>query len=269
MAGLPPLGIIAGAGMMPLLVANAARAGGRQCCIIGLEGIADADFSGNVVHRLRLGAAATILGTLAEAGCQQVILTGKVVRPSVASLRPDLLAARLLPVLLGSGDASALDHITAVFEEHGMAITGLETVLPEGFADQGVMTGRKPSSAMMAGVKAGTRILAALGAHDVGQAVVIQGSRVLALEAAEGTDAMIRRGAELADPSLAPPILVKMMKTAQDRRLDPPVIGTKTIDQAAAAGIRLIAIQHGGVFMAEKQAVLVAARKQRLTLIGV
>ena len=110
----------------------------------------------------------------------------------------------------------------------------------------------------------------ALGPHDVGQGVVVQDARVIAIEAAEGTDEMLRRAAFLLDRAGPPAVFVKLRKTGQDTRLDLPVIGSDTIDNASAAGIAVMALEAGGVLLAGKPDRLwQLAADRKMTVVGI
>ncbi|XDZ64733.1 LpxI family protein [Alphaproteobacteria bacterium LSUCC0684] len=265
----PTLGIIAAAGTLPKLVAEAALARGQEVFVIALRGVADADYSAFRHEEIRVGAFDTILKALKKEGCRQVIMTGKFVRPGLASVIPDLRSSRLVMKLLASGDNAALEMIRDEFAKEGMEVIDIKTILSDVMAGEGLIAGAEPDDAALNSIRTGQQVLAALGPFDVGQAVVVQGSRVLAIEAAEGTDAMLDRCAALVDPDLGPAVLVKMRKPDQDGRLDPPVIGATTLMRAADAGISIIAVERGGVLIAEEDEVRTIAAARGMTIAGI
>ena len=141
--------------------------------------------------------------------------------------------------------------------------------MPDRLAPVGLLAGRTPDTAQDEDIALACRVLAALGRLDVGQAVVAQAGRVLAIEAAEGTNEMLRRVTGLVDAGESPAVMVKMPKSRQDMKLDMPVIGVATIESAADAGIGVIAVQGGGVLFADAASVLSeAAEALGVTLLG-
>jgi len=268
-AASSPLGIIAAAGTLPLIAAEAAVARGRDVFVIALRGVADADYRSFRHEEVRVGAFDTILTTLKKEGCRQVIMTGKFVRPGLASVIPDLRSSRLVLKLLASGDNTALEMIRDEFAREEIEIVDIKTILADAMAEEGLIAGTAPDEEVMNSIAKGRDLLASLGPHDVGQAVVVQGGRVLAVEAAEGTDAMLARCRALMDADLGPAVLVKMQKPQQDGRLDPPVIGGETARNALSAGVSIIAVEAGGVLVAEKEEVKSLAVAKGLAVIGI
>jgi len=264
-----PLGIIAAAGTLPKVVADAALARDIDVFIITLRGIADADYQGYRHQEIRVGAFDKIIRALKDEGCRQVIMTGKFTRPAMTSVMPDLRASRLLLKLFSSGDNAALEMIREEFEGEGIEVVDISSVLSHAMAGEGVLAGPAPDEQASASITQGRDLLASLGSFDVGQALVIQGSRVLAIEAAEGTDAMLERCRGLVDPDIGPAVFIKMSKPQQDGRLDPPVIGAVTARLAAEAGISVLAVETGGVLIAEQDEVFSVASARGLSLIGI
>ena len=141
--------------------------------------------------------------------------------------------------------------------------------MPDRLAPVGLLAGTTPDTAQDKDIALARRVLAALGGLDVGQAVVVQAGRVLAIEAAEGTNEMLRRVTGLVDAGESPAVMVKMPKSGQDMKLDMPVIGVATIESVADAGIGVIAVQAGGVLFAEAAYVVgEAAEALGVTLLG-
>lgn len=265
----PPIGIIAAAGEIPVKAATALQAEGRDVYIIALKGIADADFSSFQHQQIRIGAVSEILASLKAQGCRDVLLSGKLARPSMASIFPDAKASKILLSLLSSGDNSALEVIRDIFAEEGMQIGDTSALLAGQRAGEGILAAGTNVDGMGESIATGKAVLAAMAGLDVGQAVVIQGRRVIAIEAAEGTDAMLARSKALVDPDLMPAIMVKMMKPDQNPLLDPPVIGSATVVKAAEAGILCIAVEAGSVLIADPEETLAAAEHAGVMIIGV
>jgi len=268
---LPTLGIIAGGGALPGRVAAAARAAGRAVFVVGLEGFAEAAVLAPFPHAFaRIGAAGRIQELLRAHGCQDLVLIGAVRRPSVFEMRPDAEGAKILARIgraAFSGDDGLLAAITRVLGEAGFRVLGAHEIMREALAPAGLLTRAGPDAQAMADITRGAAVARALGATDVGQGCVVQHGLVLAVEAIEGTDAMLARCHALARPGLGG-VLVKLVKPGQDRRADLPTIGPATVQAAAAAGLRGIAFEANGTLLAEREGTLALADEKGLFLLG-
>jgi DUF1009 family protein len=271
MSAATPLGIIAGGGPLPARVAAAAAAGGRGVFLVALEGYADPALIAPYPHApARLGAAGHILQLLRQAGCEEIVLVGPVRRPSLLHLRPDAEGARLLARVgraAFAGDDGFLAAIVKILGEEGFRVLGAHEVLTEAVGPKGLLSQAAPDAEALADIARATAVLRALGAVDVGQGCVVQQGIVLAVEAIEGTDAMLARAAGLARPGPGG-VLVKMVKPGQDRRADLPTIGPRTIDAAHAAGLRGVAFEAGGTLFTDRTACIAQADRAGLFLLG-
>ncbi|HEY0206407.1 MAG TPA: UDP-2,3-diacylglucosamine diphosphatase LpxI [Acetobacteraceae bacterium] len=267
-----PLGIIAGGGPFPGRVAAAAQAAGRPVFIIALRGYAEPAVIARFPHAaVRLGAAAEILENLRAHGCTDLVLVGPVRRPSFMDLRPDAEGARIMARIgraAFAGDDGLLAAVVRVLGEEGFRVLGAHEVLTEAVGPSGVIGRVEPDAAAMADVGRGAQVVRALGQVDVGQGCVVQQGIVLAVEAIEGTDAMLSRAAALARPGPGG-VLVKLVKPGQDRRTDLPTIGPRTVTAAAAAGLRGIAYEAGGTLVTDRAGCIAAADAAGLFLLGV
>ena len=234
------LGIIAGQGSYPLALAEQARADGEPPFILTIEGQADADFSQFETASSPLGQTAQIVRLLQEAGCQQLVLAGKINRPSMAELQPDAGALALLGKMALKGDDNALRVLTSWLEGQGFAMRSPDSLLARQGWPAGFVSGPPATAEQLADLRLAMRALYQLDSLDVGQAAIAGQGRILAIEAAEGTDAMIARAKPYCEDGA---VLVKMAKPSQDKQLDPPVIGLATIEGLAAAGISLLAVE--------------------------
>ncbi len=266
------LGIIAGAGGFPGQVAAAARAAGREVFIVGLEGFAEPAVIGAYPHAVvRMGAAGRIIEVLRANGCRDLVLIGRVRRPSIFEARPDAFGARLLArvgrVAFG-GDDTLLAAVVKVLGEEGFNVVGAHEVMTEALAPAGLLTRAAPDTQAMGDIGRGVAVCRALGAADVGQGCVVQLGLVLAVEAIEGTDAMLARAGQLARAGSGG-VLVKLSKPGQERRADLPALGPATVANAAAAGLRGIAFEAGGALLADRDAAVKAADAAGLFLIGI
>lgn len=267
-----PLGILAGGGPLPGRVAAAAQAAGRSVFLVGLEGFAEAAVLAHYPHvYVRLGAAGRILQLLREHACRDLVIVGPVQRPSLLDLRPDAEGARILARIgraAFAGDDGLLAALVRVLAEEGFRVLGAHEILTEVLAPAGLLTRTAPDAEAMSDLARGIAVLRALGAADVGQACVVQQGIVLAVEAVEGTDAMLARCAALARPGPGG-LLVKLAKPGQDRRADLPTIGPRTVHAAAAAGLRGIAFEARGTMLTDRARMIDAAEECGLFLLGV
>lgn len=265
------LGIIAGGGPLPAKVAAAARAAGRGVFIVGLEGFADTAVLAPWPHEIhRLGAAARIIAALRENGCQDLVMIGPVRRPSLLDLRPDAEGAKLLARVgraAFAGDDGLLAAVMRVLTEEGFHVIGAHEIMREVVAPRGVLTRAAPDAQAMADIHRGVQVVRLLGSADVGQGCVVQQGLVLAVEAIEGTDAMLARAGRLRRDGIGG-VLVKLAKPGQDKRADLPTIGPETVRNAAAAGLRGLAFEAQATILAERDACLAAADAAGLFLLG-
>ena len=269
---MTPLGIIAGGGPFPGRVAAAAQAAGRPVFIAALRGYAEPNVVAPFPHAfVRLGAASELLAMLRAHCCTDLVLVGPVRRPSLLDLRPDAEGTRILARIgraAFSGDDGILAAVVRVLGEEGFQILGAHEVLTEAVGPAGVLGRAAPDAAALADVRRGSEVVRALGGVDVGQGCVVQQGIVLAVEAVEGTDAMLSRAAGLARPGPGG-VLVKLVKPGQDRRADLPTIGPGTLAAAAAAGLRGVAYEAGGTLMTDRAACIAAADAAGLFLLGI
>jgi UDP-2,3-diacylglucosamine hydrolase len=266
------LGILAGGGPLPGQVARAAQAAGRGVFLVGFEGFAEQAVLAPYPHGYaRLGAAGRILAMLREQKCRDLVLVGPVRRPSLLDLRPDAEGARILARIgraAFGGDDGLLAAVVRVLGEEGFHVIGAHEVLTEALGPGGVLGAVRPDAQAMADIRRGIEVTRALGAVDVGQGCVVQQGIVLAVEAIEGTDAMLARAGGLARPGLGG-VLVKLVKPGQERRADLPTIGPGTLDRAAAAGLRGVAFEAGGTLITDRAGCIAAADRAGLFLLGV
>jgi UDP-2,3-diacylglucosamine hydrolase len=265
------LGIIAGSGRLPGQVAAAAAAAGRSVFLVGLEGFADRATIAAWPHEvIRVGAAGRILAALRNNGCQDLVLIGPVRRPSFLELRPDAEGARIVArigLAAFAGDDGLLAAVIRVLGEEGFRIIGAQDVLREALAPAGLLTQTAPDALAAADIQRGITVTRALGAVDVGQGCVVQQGVVLAVEAAEGTDAMLLRCGALARSGPGG-VLVKLVKPGQERRADLPTIGPDTVRAAAAVGLRGIAFEAGGTLLADRAVAVAEADRAGLFMLG-
>ena len=270
--------MIAGGGAIPLAVADAAIRHGRRVVMFAVRGWADpAAIARYPHHWIALVQAGRFLRLARSEGCRDVVFVGTAVRPPFRSLRVDWTTLRLLPhVVRGyrGGDDHLLSTVAGVFEDHGFRVVSAQDVAPEILMLEGAVGRMGPSQRDEADVARALALLDATGPFDMGQAAVVADNHVLAVEAAEGTDAMLARIAELRERGRIPTparvgVLVKAPKPGQDHRFDLPAIGPRTVEEAARAGLAGIAVVAGGAIIAEPAAVAAAADKARIFVVGI
>lgn len=267
---LAVLGIVAGSGDLPARAADVCRRQGRPYFVLALKGYAEPSWVNGHPHSwVRLGAAADGFAALKEAGVSDVVMIGGVRRPGILDLRPDWRAARLFARigLKALGDDGLLRAVIAEFEEEGFRIVGIDDVLDEVMMPAGVLGRYLPDAQARQDLVRGAEVARGLGLLDVGQGVVVQQGIVLAVEAVEGTDAMLRRCHDLQRAGRGG-VLVKMRKPAQDQRADLPTIGSATIRMAHAAGLVGIAAQSGCALLADHEGILAEADRLGLFVVG-
>ncbi|NNU16689.1 UDP-2,3-diacylglucosamine diphosphatase LpxI [Parvularcula sp. ZS-1/3] len=278
MTGWRRLGIIAGGGTLPLRIAEAEKAKGQEPFVIRLS--ADDALGAFPGADLSIAEFGAILKRLKAEDCDAVCFAGQVQRPNFAKLRPDWRGAKLLPKVVSAarkGDGAILDVIVETFEAEGFRVIGAEEAAGNLKIGAGPLTEQKPSTEDMADISKGVALVEALGPFDVAQGVVVRRGFVLAVEAAEGTDAMLDRCAALPDDlkgfepgqeGIKIGVLVKTPKPGQELRVDLPTIGVRTVEKAAAAGLAGIAVGAGRALIVDRAAVEDAARNAGIFVYG-
>lgn len=270
MSSAPKLGIIAGSGDLPLRLIEAARAAGRDFYVLAIKNQADFVLADDVPHDwVRLGAAGKGLDLLRAAGVREVVFAGGIKRPSLGALMPDARMARFLAKLASKslGDDGVLRVAVTEFEAEGFRVIGADDLRSELVMTQGLLGRIAPDDVAWSDIRLGIRMARAIGALDIGQAVVVQQGIVLGVEGAEGTDQLIARCGRLQKEGPAA-VLVKAKKPGQERRVDLPTIGPETVAAAAAAGLRGIAVEADQALILDRAAVVAEADRLGLFLIG-
>ncbi len=265
------LGIIAGRGPLPRQAAAACRADGRPYFILGLEGETEAETLGEGPHAVvRMGAAGTALELLRRNDVEDVVMVGHIRRPPLSSLRPDWKGTRLLARIgvRAAGDDGLLRAVVGELEREGFRVIGIDQILGSLLVPIGVLGRHRPDADDEIDIARGREVAIALGRLDVGQGVIVQRGTILAIEAVEGTDAMLERAGALRLERQGG-VLVKMKKPQQERRVDLPTIGEATVTLAAAAGLAGIAIEAGGALVVDRPAVIAAADTAGLFVVGI
>ncbi len=272
-----PLAMICGGGSLPLAVADYVSERGRPVVLFPLRGAAE----GTAVERFEhhwvyIGQIGKFIRLARAAGCHDLIFIGSLVRPSIWQVHPDIKGLSLLPRALAAfrgGDNYLLSGMGKIFEQEGFRLLGAHEVAPQILVPLGTLGHAQASERDRADIALGFDYLRATGPFDVGQAVVVAGKYVLAVEAAEGTDQLLARVAELRTNGRvrAPAgsgVLVKAPKRGQDLRFDMPSIGPLTVDGVARAGLAGIAVVAGSTIIAEPGRLVADADRTKIFVIG-
>ena len=272
MAADGPLGIVAGSGALPRRLVESCRAAGRQVFVLALEGEADPATVAGVPHAwCRIGAAAHGFDLLRANAVTELVLAGAVHRPSLSALRPDWRAAKFFARVgyRTLGDDGLLSAVVKELEREGFRVIGADELLaPDSLMPEGPLGRVQPDARAAADIEHGLRLARAIGALDIGQAVVVQQGLVLGVEAIEGTDGLLRRCAGLRRDGSGG-VLVKAAKPGQERRVDRPTIGPRTVALAAEAGLQGIAGEAGTTLVVDRAEVIRAADEASLFVVGI
>ncbi len=277
MAGAGTLGILAGGGELPAALAESVRAGGRGIYLVALEGLAAKDDVARFPHGwVSLGELGKALKLFKDASCSEITLAGRVARPQFSALKLDAAGALALPKVIAAamkGDDALLRTMIGLFEKEGFRVIGTAQAAPDLLMTAGPLGRLSPGAREQDDIALGVKVVRALGKLDVGQAAAVCEGLVLVVEAAEGTDAMLARIADLPETVRGTPakkrgVLIKAPKPNQERRLDLPVIGVRTLERAAEVGLAGVAIEAGSALVMDRRKVSEAADRLGLFVTG-
>ncbi len=270
--------VLAGRGEFPVRVAAAAAAQGASVYVAALSGAADpADYAAYEAGEYRLGQLGRFLDEIKRRRIDEIVMVGALPRPSFGSLAPELSTLKYLPHFARAfqgGDDHLLRGVVTFFEGQGLRVIGPVDIAPDLVAPVGALGRHKPSAVAREAIATGFNLLAALSPFDMGQAAIVADHRVVAVEAAEGTDAMIERVAGLVQAGRlklgkGDGVLVKAPKLGQDLRVDMPAIGPDTVARVAAAGLAGIAVKAGCVLIGDRERLPTLADASGLFIEGV
>jgi DUF1009 family protein len=271
------LGLIAGGGGLPLSLAAHCRATGRPYFVIRLRGFAGPELVAHPGEVAGIAEIGHILRLTREAGCEALCFAGVVRRPDFAALKPDMKGLTWLPGAVKAarkGDEALLRYLMGEFEKEGFAIEGAHEVMGDLALPLGPLGRFAPDAAHAADIAKAIATARSIGVLDIGQGAVVCDGLVLAVEAQEGTDAMLRRVADLpADlhgaPALRRGVLAKVAKPIQEERVDLPTIGIATVEGADRAGLAGIVGVAGRMLVVNRAAVAAAADAAGVFIVGV
>ncbi|MGC4113874.1 MAG: UDP-2,3-diacylglucosamine diphosphatase LpxI [Myxococcales bacterium] len=262
------LGLIAGNGTFPFLFARGARREGHRVVVGALKGEADPKLEAEADELFWVGVGQ--LGKLLEGfkahGVTEAAFAGGVGKLSAfRHARPDLKMLRALTRVKHFNDDALLRSIARVIEDEGIRVVPSTRYLAEALAKPGVMTRRQPTEDEEKDIALGREVAEAIGRADVGQTVAVKGGAVVAVEAAEGTDACIRRAGELAGKGV---VVVKRCKPKQDERFDLPAVGPRTIDTLESVHGAVLAIEAGKTIVLEPEELVRRADKAGIAVVA-
>jgi len=266
------LGIIAGGGDLPGRIIEACKKRGRPYFVIAIEGQADPEIIAENPHSwLRLGAAKKALEIARREECDEIVMVGPIKRPSITALRPDMLAAQVLARAGTSsimGDDGLLKAVIAQIEEFGFTVVGPESFLEDQRHICGVLGRYEPDNLANSDILRGVHVLTHLGPADVGQSVVVQDNLVIAVEAVEGTDAMIKRSKNLLREGPSG-ILIKLPKPGQETRADLPTVGPSTVEHMKHAGLRGLTIDAQNTLIVDREVMIRSADEAEIFILAI
>ena len=266
------LGLLAGNGRFPFLVLEAARSLGHDITIIAVKEEADADLEAAAaapvavpIHRVSLGHLGTCLQILQDAGVTHAVMAGQVKHTKIFGVMPDLTFMSLLAKLTARNTDALIGAVAGVMRDRGIELIDSTALLTPLLAEAGVMTARQPTDAETASLTFGYRMADTIAGLDIGQTIAVKHSAVVAVEAMEGTDAVIARAAELAGPGV---VIVKVAKPRQDMRFDVPIVGLPTVQMMARAGASVLSLDAGKALMFDKAKLIAAADAAGIAIVG-
>jgi hypothetical protein len=272
-----PVGVIAGGGAMPFAVAESLKARGLDPVLFGLKGVCDPAAAERFRHHwITVGQYGRAKKLFRQENCENLVFIGTLVRPSLSEIRLDWATLRIMGRVWSAfrgGDDHLLSGVGRIFEQDGFRLLGLKEVAPDLLMPEGCVTRRMPDQGAMSDIARGREVLRALGPFDIGQAVVVIDNHVIGVEGIEGTDALLKRIADLRASgriraASGRGALVKAPKSGQDLRFDLPTVGSRTVEGIAAAGLAGLAVIAGNTVVADPQTMIEAADTAGLFIVG-
>lgn len=263
-------GLIAGNGRFPFLVLEGARAAGVGMAVAAIREETDPQIEklADSIEWISVGHLGRLIRFFKNEGVDQVIMAGQVKHVQIFRLSalPDLRMARMLARLKRRNTDALIGAIADELESEGIRLIDSTTYLQPLLARSGVLTRRAPGKQELADMDYGREVALELARLDLGQTIVVKNQAVVALEAMEGTDATIRRAAELVKGR--PLTVIKVAKPDQDMRFDVPVIGLQTIETLHSCNVTAISITSDKTLIFDREETLAAANRYRIAIIA-
>jgi UDP-2,3-diacylglucosamine hydrolase len=262
------LGIIAGNGVYPKVLAAAARKAGVKKIVAAAftdETDPSIDKQAHVVEWLRVGQLGGLLKFFREHKVREGIMAGQIAPKNLFDLRPDVKALVVLAKLKKRNAESIFTAIADELKKIDIDLLPATTFLEDQLAAKGLIAGAKLSRAEEEDVDLGWNVAKEIARLDIGQTIIVKNGTVLAVEAFEGTNDAIKRGGALAREGA---VMIKVAKPNQDMRFDVPVIGVETIKIAAESKLRVIAVEAGKTLLLERDKVVDVAKGSKISIVG-
>jgi DUF1009 family protein len=263
------IGLIAGAGELPMAIASEARSLGYRVMAVALEPLADESLSSYVdeIKWINVGKLGKILDSLKRYGLNEAVMAGKVSKTLLykSKITPDLRAVKLLFSLKDRSDDAVLLAITKELEKEGIRIVEITRFSSGLVTPEGVLTEQRPTEDEFRDIEFGWKIAREMGRLDIGQTVVVKDRAVMAVEAIEGTDEAIKRGGQLAGRGA---VVVKVSKPHQDMRFDVPAVGPDTLGSMREANARVLAVEAGRSIILNRNKMIKEAGRAGITIVG-
>lgn len=263
------IGLIAGTGELPRLIAQDAKARGFHVTAVALEPLADKALAACVdeIKWVNVGKLGKIIDSLKRSGIKEAVMAGKVPKTLLykGNITPDLRAVKLLFTLKDRSDDSILIAITKELEKDGITLLNTTDFCPDMLTPEGVLTDEGITEDERKDIAFGWRIAKEMGRLDIGQTVVVKDRAVMAVEAIEGTDEAIKRGGSLAGEGA---VIVKVSKPQQDMRFDVPVVGMSTLKAMIHARARVLAVEARKSILLQREKFLRDANEAAISVVG-
>ena len=267
------LGLIAGNGRFPFLVLEAARAAGHEVTVIALKDEAFPELAAIAARSpqatlqwISIGQLGKCISLLKDAGVTQAVMAGQVKHTKLfTDIKPDLTAMGLITRLKSRNTDAIISAVADVLGDHGITLLDSTAFLAPLLAAEGQLTRRGPGADEQADLAFGYSVADAIAGLDIGQTIAVKAAAVVAVEAMEGTDAVIARAGQLAGRGVR---IVKVAKPKQDMRFDVPVVGVSTIEAMQDAGATLLSVDAGKTLMIDGDAIVRAADAADIAIVG-
>lgn len=261
------VGIIAGGGQFPFLVAQGVRERGDRVAAVGFPRNTDPSLVAHVDTYLevKLGQLGKVIDFFRKQGATRVIMAGAVNKARALDIRPDLRAAKLLFKLRGKGDDALLRAVAEELESEGFMVVRAHEACPSLLMPRGVLTRRSPSPEEWEDIRFGWPLAKRIGELDIGQTIVVRKQVVAAVEALEGTDVAIERGLSLAGKG---GVVIKVFKPGQEERVDLPSVGLRTIELLARHEAGCLAVEAGKSLFFDRDKAIAMADHAGIAIIG-
>ncbi|MBW1863582.1 MAG: UDP-2,3-diacylglucosamine diphosphatase LpxI [Deltaproteobacteria bacterium] len=262
------IGLIAGGGQFPLMIAEVAKKQGFRVMAVAHHGETEPSLSDRVddVVWIKLGQLGRLINALKKKGVTKALMAGTITKKRMfENIRPDLKGFTVMSKLAIFHDDNILKAVAGELAKEGIEIVSSTSYLPELLAPPGCLTKRKPNKSEREDIHFGWKVAKELGRLDIGQCVVVKEKTVLALEAIDGTDETLFRGGRLAGEKA---VVVKVSKPNQDLRFDVPSIGLKTVKVMSQVKASVLAIESGKTLMFDKPEMIAHADKAGISIIS-